>query len=223
MRTQTETIQTFGPSFPTEIPPASSPRSSLDRRPSSYPAPAGVRKGDRKSPPDPFLICSVTPGIAPPRRRASSYSLATASNGSSRLPPVRGRYVPPGRRAGLPAGDSARTQAGIGLILLVVGFRGVLVLLTQGREESPVRLPFAFIGAPLLFQFPASVPRWLATGGRNPSRISFGSLPGPCSSPSANRVVPEQGRWRRIGIGTASPAAPAYPVLPRSICSDRGL
>ena len=34
-----------------------------------------------------------------------------------------------------------RTQAGIGLILLVVGFRGVLVLLTQGREGKPRTTP----------------------------------------------------------------------------------
>ena len=84
-----------------------------------------------------------------------------------------------------------RTQAGIGLILLVVGFRGVLVLLAQGREESLVRLPFRFIGAPLPFQFPQAFPVGLPLPGeiRQGLPEAFRLLV-PARLPC---VVPEQG------------------------------
>ena len=84
-----------------------------------------------------------------------------------------------------------RTQAGIGLILLVVGFRGVLVLLAQGREESLVRLPFRFIGAPLPFQFPQAFPVGLPLAGeiRQGLPEAFRLLV-PARLPC---VVPEQG------------------------------
>ena len=110
-------------------------------------------------------------------RRASSYSLAAASNGSSRLPPVRGRYVPPGRRAGLPAGDSAPNASGY---RIDSSRRRLLRRLRtacarEGGKPRTTPVPLDRRSAPV--PIPASVPRWLATAGRNPSR-SPGSFPG---------------------------------------------
>ncbi len=84
-----------------------------------------------------------------------------------------------------------RAQMGIGLILFVVGSRGVLILLAQGREESLVRLPFCLMGAPLPFQFPQAFPVRLPLAGeiRQGLPEAFRVLV-PARLPC---VVPEQG------------------------------